>query len=81
MSYVDVVRRGDDGSGRRVEVLEDGAHQPSGDSAAAVTDVDGHVLLTLDGEDCKCLSQHVEQNWNEPNCFNRASVRKEEGKK
>jgi hypothetical protein len=50
---MNVVRGGDDGISRSVEVLEDGAYQPAGDAATTIANVNGHVFFSLHSEHCK----------------------------
>lgn len=47
MFYLDFTGRRHDGVGGGVEVLEDAADQATGDAAAAIANVNRHVLATL----------------------------------
>jgi hypothetical protein len=47
MFYLDFTGRRHDGVGGGVEVLEDAADQATGDAAAAIANVNCHVLATL----------------------------------
>ena len=53
ISYVYFVGGGHYGISRRVEVLKDGSHQPSGDAAAPVANVNGDVFFAFDCEHWK----------------------------